>query len=74
MLFPRVARAGVAAARPLAWCPALAAEALALEAELQYVVPSGRYWEEADRFDVAKLDRLDALWLRASTLPLRQTA
>lgn len=74
LLFPRVARAGVAAVRPLAWCPDLAAEALALEAELQYVVPSGRYWEEADRFDVAKLDRLDALWLRASTLPLRQTA
>ena len=64
----------MATARPLPWCPDLAAEALALEAELRYVVPSGRYWEEVERFDVAQLDRLDALWLQASTLPLRQTA
>lgn len=71
---PRVTRAAVATARPLPWCPDLAAEALALEAELRYVVPSGRYWEEVERFDVAQLDRLDALWLQASTLPLRQTA
>lgn len=74
LVFPRVARTAVATARPMAWCPDLAAEALALEAELRYVVPSGRYWEEAERFDVAMLDRLDELWLRASTLPLRQTA
>lgn len=74
LVFPRVSRASVAAARPVAWCPDLAAEALALEAELGYLVPSGRYWEEAERFDVAMLDRLDRLWLQAATLPLRQTA
>ena len=39
-----------------------------------YLVPSGRYWEEAARFDPAALDRLDALWLQSATLPLRQTA
>lgn len=72
--FPRVARAGAAHARPLPWCPDLAAEALGVEAELGYVVPSGRYWEEAGRFDPVKLDALDTLWLQAATLPLRQTA
>jgi hypothetical protein len=74
LIFPRVGRASVAAARPAAWCPDLAAEALALEAELGYLVPSGRYWEEAVRFDPEALDRLDRLWLRAATEPLRQTA
>ena len=74
LILPRLARGAVAAARPGAWCADLAAEALAREAELGYLVPSGRYWEEAGRFDPAALDRLDALWLQATTLPLRQTA
>lgn len=74
LIFPRLGRAAVARARPLPWCPDLAAEALALEAELGYVVASGRYWEEAGRFDPAEIDRLDRLWLQAATLPLRQTA
>ena len=74
LIFPRASRGAVAAARPRAWCPDLAAEALALEAELGYLVPSGRYWEEVERFDPVALDRLDRLWLQAATLPLRQTA
>lgn len=74
LIFPRVARAAAAAARPIAFCPDLAAEALELEERLGYVVPSGRYWEESERFDTAMLDRLDALWVQAATLPLRQTA
>ncbi|MFM7333319.1 MAG: hypothetical protein ACKO1H_02725 [Tabrizicola sp.] len=74
LIFPRSARRGAAQASPRPWCPDLAAEALALEAELGYLVPSGRYWEELDRFDPAALDRLDRLWLQAATLPLRQTA
>lgn len=37
--------------------------ALAEEQRLGYYVPSGRYWKEADRFDPAAIDRLDALWL-----------
>ncbi len=73
LILPHAARPGLAQARPKAWCPDLAAEALALEAELGYLVPSGRYWEEADRFDPVALDRLDALWLQAATIPLRQT-
>ncbi|MFM7444362.1 MAG: hypothetical protein ACKO2N_10695 [Tabrizicola sp.] len=74
LIFPRSTRRGAAQASPRPWCPDLAAEALALEAELGYLVPSGRYWEELDRFDPAALDRLDRLWLQAATLPLRQTA
>jgi hypothetical protein len=74
LVFPRVSRAAVLAARPLPWCPDLAAQALELEAELGYVVPSGRYWEEVERFDPRALDRLDRLWLQASALPMRQTA
>jgi hypothetical protein len=74
LIFPRVTRAAAAHALPRQWCPDLADEALALESDLGYIVPSGRYWEEAGRFDPAALDRLDALWLQAATLPLRQTA
>lgn len=73
LILPRVARRDVAAARPGVWCPDLAAEALAREVELGYLVPSGRYWEEAGQFDPAELDRLDRLWLQAATMPLRQT-
>ena len=46
---------------------------LAREVELGYLVPSGRYWEAAEQFDPAELDRLDRLWLQAATMPLRQT-
>lgn len=74
LIFPRVTRAAAAHARPRAYCPDHAAAALGAEAALGYMVPSGRYWEEADRFDPAELDRIDVLWLRAATLPLRQTA
>ena len=74
LVFPRSTREASAHARPLPWCPDLASEALSLESELGYLVPSGRYWEEADRFDPRALARVDALWLQAATRPLRQTA
>lgn len=74
LILPRVSRGAVVSARPGAWCAELASEALAQEAELGYLVPSGRYWDEVARFDPQALDRLDRLWLQAATLPLRQTA
>ena len=74
LIFPRVARAAAAHARPRAFCPDHAAAALEAEAALGYLVPSGRYWEEVHAFDPVELDRVDALWLKAATLPLRQTA
>jgi hypothetical protein len=74
LVFPRGSLAGLAAARPSPWCKDRAAEALAGEAALGYMVPSGRYWEEAERFDPVALDRLDALWLQAASPELQQTA
>lgn len=41
------------------------ARALETEDRLNYRVPHGRYWEEADRFDPTEIDRVDALWLEA---------
>lgn len=38
---------------------------LAREAELNYLVPSGRYWKEEARFDPAEIDALDRMWLDA---------
>jgi hypothetical protein len=74
LIVPRVARAAAAHARPQPFCADLAGAALDAEAALGYDVPSGRYWEELDRFDPAALDRIDALWLAAARQPLRQTA
>jgi hypothetical protein len=74
LIVPRVARAASAHARPQPFCADLADAALEAEAALGYDVPSGRYWEELDRFDPAALDRIDALWLAAARQPLRQTA
>ena len=42
------------------------AACLKREAELAYMVPSGRYWEEAGQFDIGEIDRLDAAWLAAA--------
>lgn len=74
LVVPRVARAAAAHARPQPFCADFAGAALEAEAALGYDVPSGRYWEEVDRFDCAALDRVDALWLAAARQPLRQTA
>ncbi|CUK12938.1 hypothetical protein RUE5091_03592 [Ruegeria denitrificans] len=37
---------------------------LLMEDELGYHVPSGRYWEGADRFDPSKIDDLDRRWFQ----------
>lgn len=65
-VFPRMTRADLAHARPQAFDRDLARAALQQEADLGYLVPSGRYWQELDRFDPAAVDALDALWLRAA--------
>lgn len=56
-------------AGPDGWDDAAARAALRREAELGYMVTSGRYWEEAERFDAAEIDALDAMWLRAGYPP-----
>lgn len=43
-------------------------EAERREADLGYYVASGRYWEQADRFDAAALRDVDDLWLAAAGL------
>ena len=66
LVFPRVSPAQAGASRPLPLDRARATEALAQEAALGYYVASGRYWEDASRFDADAIDGLDALWLAAA--------
>ena len=40
-------------------------EAERLEREAGYMVPSGRYWLEQERFSTDRIDRIDAAWRRA---------
>jgi hypothetical protein len=40
------------------------------EAELGYLVESGRYWEQAEKFDAAELREIDALWSAAAALKI----
>lgn len=64
LVFPRATPANLPVSA-LAFNESKVAEAQAAEARLGYVVPSGKYWKEADRFDPAQIDALDALWLAA---------
>nr|WP_221229380.1 hypothetical protein [Rubricella aquisinus] len=63
LVYPRAGLAELDAVTPGRFDPAAP---LAREAALGYMVPSGQYWLEADRFDVAALDALDAMWLRVA--------
>ncbi len=74
LIFPRIPRERAAHARPLPFDIRLADQALRVEDDLAYHVPSGRYWEEADRFDPAELKRLDMLWLAVAQSGLAATA
>ena len=65
LVFPRATATTLP--RPAPFNQALAFEAMQRERDLDYIVPSGRYWDEGDRFDVAQIDALDALWLAAAT-------
>lgn len=65
LTFPRATTAAAAASLPAQYDATAGAAALAEEARLGYLVPSGRYWTEEDRFDPAAIDALDALWVTA---------
>jgi hypothetical protein len=71
LVFPRATMADLATVAPAAPDAARMAAAQAREAELGYMVPSGRYWEEAGRFDAGALRDLDALWLGAQRASVR---
>ncbi len=61
LIFPAVSRTDLRAA-PMPRTNEMKT-ALKREAELGYFVPSGRYWEDQDRFDPAQIDALDRMWL-----------
>lgn len=65
LTFPRSTPLEAAASAPLQYDERLIAAALEEEARLGYYVPSGKYWKEEDRFDVAAIDALDQMWLKA---------
>lgn len=65
LVFPRATPESLPEA-PQIFPAAPVEEALRREESLGYRVPSGRYWEVADRFEPAEIDRLDALWLAAA--------
>lgn len=73
LIFPRISRDRAAHARPMPFDIRLADAALKREDDLGYHVPSGRYWEEAHRFDPAELRRIDMLWLSAARMGLAAT-
>lgn len=66
LAFPRATQSSLPTA-PAPFNAGLADAALHRERDLGYFVPSGRYWEQAARFDPAQIDALDALWLAAVT-------
>ena len=66
LVYPRATRGELGAVRPHAFDPRLVEAALRAEAEAGYFVASGRYWQEAARFDPAVIDRIDALWRAAA--------
>jgi hypothetical protein len=66
LVFPRANRHSLEATPLIRYDDHLAERALKREAALGYRVPSGRYWEEAHRFDPAQIDALDTLWRDAA--------
>jgi hypothetical protein len=85
LVFPRAAPGDIAALNKLAHARRLGiltagfdleamGEAERREAALGYFVASGRYWEDADRFDAAALRDVDALWLKAAGMETKHAA
>lgn len=72
LTFPRLRRDAIASATPRRFDPVAARHAERREARLGYIVPSGRYWREIDRFDPQELAVVDDLWQAA--LPLAGAA
>jgi hypothetical protein len=66
LALPHMAPGALRSARPGTWDRVATQEALAEEARLGYLVPDGRYWDVADRFDARALAALDGLWLAAA--------
>ena len=65
LIFPR-SNFSALPGNPTTFDPAKVAKAEAEEARLGYMVLSGKYWKEEERFDAGAIDALDALWLEAA--------
>ncbi|KAA9010580.1 hypothetical protein [Histidinibacterium aquaticum] len=70
LALPRARSDGLGDLRPLPAEGEAVEALLERERRLGYHVPSGRYWEEAERFDPEEIDALDAGWLAAARLDL----
>jgi hypothetical protein len=68
LTFPRATLADLPYVTAQEFNPRAVDVARRAEETLGYFVPSGRYWEEAARFDPAAIDRIDTLWRRAAAL------
>jgi hypothetical protein len=68
LVFPRAELADLPFLQPQIFNSRAVDVARRAEETLGYMVPSGRYWEEASRFDPDALDRIDTLWRRAAAL------
>ena len=68
LVFPRAELADLPFTQPQIFNSRTIDVARRAEQTLGYMVPSGRYWEEASRFDPDALDRIDMLWRRAAAL------
>jgi hypothetical protein len=68
LVFPRRTHTDLANAAPMPFDAAAIDAVIAREAALGYTTPTGRYWEEPDRFDPAVLRALDGMWLEAAGL------
>lgn len=69
LIYPRATREALGQCRRASFDSDLVQAAEQAEQEAAYQVPSGRYWEEAARFDPQVIDRIDALWLAAARSP-----
>ena len=63
LVFARAGRCDFARLRPYDFNAALLHRALRIEADLAYTTPTGHYGQTG--YDLAALDRLDALWISA---------
>ncbi|MBT6122905.1 MAG: hypothetical protein HOH48_06015, partial [Candidatus Puniceispirillum sp.] len=68
LIFPRISISALASHDTKAHEPAIDKRQIAIalnrEAELDYYVPNGRYWENSNQFDKDALIQLDALWMK----------
>ena len=69
LVFPRSALEQASRSTPQDYREVLVNAAEKEEERLGYYVPSGKYWKEEDRFDVAAIDALDDIWLKSIQHP-----